>query len=63
MTKTIGQMSAEEYKRWLYDNPEEAKKLDTPANPEVPRPTSVWRNGVLVQLVDNTQITQNGVIK
>jgi len=62
MAKTIQQMSATEYKEWLLSNPEEAKKLDTPtAAPVVP--TVVWRNGVAVQIVNNTQVTQNGVVQ
>jgi hypothetical protein len=62
MTKTVQQMSAEEYKEWLYANPEEAKKLDSVAAPAIV-PTVVWRNGVAVQIVNNSQAAQNGVIQ
>jgi hypothetical protein len=58
----INQLSAEEYKNWMYEHPDEAKKLDTPtAAPVVP--TVVWRNGVAVQIVNNSQTVQNGVIQ
>ncbi len=62
MTKSVQQMSAEEYKQWMFANPEEAKKLDAPsAAPVVP--TVVWRNGVAVQIVNNSQSTKNGVVQ
>lgn len=62
MAKTVQQMSAAEYKDWLLNNPDEAKKLDTPtAAPVVP--TVVWRNGVAVQIADNSQLTKNGVVQ
>jgi hypothetical protein len=62
MAKTIAQMTAEEYKQWMRDNPDEAKKLDDVAAPAV-IPTVVWRNGVAVQIVNPTQTAQNGVIQ
>ena len=62
MSKTVQQMSADEYKTWLLQNPDEAKKLDTPtAAPVIP--TVVWRNGVAVQIVDNGQKATNGVVQ
>ncbi len=62
MTKSVNQMSAAEYKEWMFQNPEEAKKLDQPnAAPVIP--TVVWRNGVAVQITDNSQKTENGVIQ
>ena len=62
MSKTVQQMSASEYKEWMLANPDEAKKLDIPtATPVIP--TVVWRNGVAVQIVDNTQTSSNGVIQ
>lgn len=62
MTKSVNQMSAAEYKDWMFQNPEEAKKLDSPTAAPV-LPTVVWRNGVAVQIVDNSQKTENGVIQ
>jgi len=62
MAKTIQQMSADEYKQWLRENPDEAKKLDEVSAPAVV-PTVVWRNGVAVQIVNNTQTVQNGVVQ
>ncbi len=62
MTKSVQQMTATEYKEWLYQNPEEAKKLDDVAAPAIV-PTVVWRNGVAVQIVNNAQSTKNGVIQ
>jgi hypothetical protein len=62
MAKTVQQMSAAEYKDWLLNNPDEAKKLDAPtAAPVVP--TVVWRNGVAVQIADNSQLTKNGIVQ
>lgn len=62
MAKTVQQMSASEYKDFLLNNPEEAKKLDeVTAAPVIP--TVVWRNGVAVQIVNATQTVQNGVIQ
>jgi len=62
MTKTVQQMSASEYKQWLLDNPEEAKKLDAPAAPAAV-PTGFWRNGQWVKYENTIQTTVNGVIK
>lgn len=62
MTKTVNQMTADEYKNWLLQNPDEAKKLDEPTAPNVV-PTVVWRNGVAVQIVNNLQTVQNGVVQ
>jgi hypothetical protein len=62
MAKTVQEMSAAEYKVWMLQNPDEAKKLDAPtAAPIIP--VVVWRNGVAVQVVDNHQASQNGVIQ
>jgi len=54
MAKTVQEMSAAEYKVWMLQNPDEAKKLDSPTAPTV-TPTVVWRNGVAVQIADNSQ--------
>jgi len=62
MAKTVQQMTADEYKNWLRENPDEAKKLDDATAPAV-IPTVVWRNGVAVQIVNNSQTVQNGVIQ
>lgn len=45
MSKPISKMTSEEYKQWMQDNPEEAKKIDQ--GPVVPGvlPTGTWRNG------------------
>lgn len=62
MTKSVSQMTAAEYKNWMLNNPEEAKKLDTPtASPVIP--TVVWRNGVAVQIANDSQTAQNGVVQ
>lgn len=62
MAKTVQQMTAAEYKDFLLNSPDEAKKLDDVAAPAV-IPTVVWRNGVAVQIVNNAQSTKNGVIQ
>jgi hypothetical protein len=62
MTKTVQQMTAAEYKEWLLNNPEDAKKLDAPVAPAA-LPTGYWRNGQWVKYENNEQLSQNGVIK
>jgi hypothetical protein len=62
MTKPIAQMTAEEYKQFLLNSPDEAKKLDEAAAPAIV-PTVVWRNGVAVQIAQPSQTAQNGVIQ
>jgi len=62
MTKSVQQMTADEYKTFLFEHPEEAKKLDEPTAPAVV-PTGFWRNGVWVQYANNSQTAQNGVIR
>lgn len=62
MTKSVEQMTASEYKTWMLQNPEEAKKLDQPTAAHV-LPAVVWRNGVAVQIVDGSQKTENGVVQ
>lgn len=63
MSKSVQQMTATEYKEWLSNNPEEAKKLDEPAAPKVVAPSGLWRNGVWVDLPNTSQTVQNGVIR
>lgn len=63
MSKTVNQMSADEYKKWMFENPEEAKKLDGPAAPAVATPTGLWRNGVWIEIPNGSQTAQNGVIR
>lgn len=62
MDLSVSQLTADEYKNWMYEHPEEAKKLDDVAAPAVV-PTVVWRNGVAVQIVNNSQTVQNGVVQ
>lgn len=61
MTKSVNQMSANEYKEWLLSHPEEAKELDKPSTKAV-IPTIVWRNGVAVQIAGPTT-PQDGVVQ
>jgi len=50
MSKSVKEMTASEYKEWLYNNPDEAKKLDEATSPKVATPSGLWRNGVWVNL-------------
>ena len=54
-------MSADEYKQFLLNNPEEAKKLDEPGVAPTITPTGFWRNGAWVKA--ETQTTVNGVAR
>lgn len=62
MTKTVNQMTAAEYKDWMFQNPEEAKKLDAPTAAPV-LPTIVWRNGIAVQTVNTNPGADDGVVQ
>jgi len=50
MSKSVKEMTASEYKEWLLNNPEEAKKLDEAHAPKVATPSGLWRNGQWVNL-------------
>lgn len=63
MTKSVSQMSAAEYKDWLLNNPEEAKKLDEGQAVPGGVPTGFWRNGVWVKYETQTQVASNGTIR
>lgn len=63
MTKSIQQMTADEYKQYMRDNPEEIKKLDAPTGAPSLIPTGFWRNGVWVKAEAPAQTTINGVIQ
>jgi hypothetical protein len=49
MNKPVSQMTADEYKTFLLNNPDEAKKLDEPTAKPV-GPTGYWRNGTWIAL-------------
>jgi hypothetical protein len=51
MTKTIAQMTAEEYKQFLLNNPDEVKKLDETLPQTGTAVTGTWRNGVWIPAV------------
>lgn len=58
MAKTIAQMTAAEYKVWLLEHPDEAKKLDEGAVQPKALPTGFWQNGQWVSA--DPQVTKVG---
>jgi hypothetical protein len=64
MAKSIAEMSASEYDQYLRDNPEEAKKMDEPVAQKLAgKSQAFFKNGKLVDVVDNSQLANNGVIR
>lgn len=47
--KSVKDMTAEEYKTFLLNSPDEAKKLDEPRATPM-GPTGYWRNGTWVSI-------------
>jgi hypothetical protein len=64
MAKSIKEMTAAEYDAFLREHPEEAKKMDEPVTQKLTgKPQAFFKNGVLVEQVDNSQVASNGVIR
>jgi hypothetical protein len=51
MAKHYSQMTANEYRDWLLNNPEEVKKLDEATPPTGSAISGTWRNGQWVAAV------------